>query len=177
MPRIAFRPLHIDDMQRLFQWLLRPHVSKWYAPAPSSFVEVVAKYGPRTLADNVVRAYIIEVDGAAAGYIQTYAVRDFPDYAAALECGEGVAAVDLFIGEEPMLHHGLGASVVERFVDDVVFAQPDVRACVADPAEGNTASIRTFEKAGFARWKTVRLEAGEPECVLRKDRAGDIPPA
>ena len=76
-----------------------------------------------------------------------------------------------------MLHRGLGASIVERFVDDLVFAQPSVRACVADPAEGNTASIRAFEKAGFARWKTVRLEAGAPECVLRKDRAGDIPPA
>ena len=76
-----------------------------------------------------------------------------------------------------MLHRGFGANVVERFVDDVVFAQPSVRACVASPVEGNMASIRTFEKAGFARWKTVRPEAGELECVLRKDRAGDIPPA
>ena len=177
MPRIAFRPLHIDDMLQLFLWLLRPHVCKWYAPAPSSFVEVVAKYGPRTSAGNVVRAYIIEVDGKDAGYIQAYAVRDFPDYAAALGCGDGVAAMDLFIGEESMLHQGLGADVVERFVDHVVFAEAGVRACVAGPAEGNTASIRAFEKAGFARWKTVRLEAGAPECVLRKDRAGDIRPA
>jgi RimJ/RimL family protein N-acetyltransferase len=177
MPTIAFRALHIDDMLQLFLWLLRPHVCKWYAPAPSSFVEVMAKYGPRTAPGNVVRAYIIEVDGAPAGYIQTYAVRDFPDYAAALECGDGVAAVDLFLGEEAMLHHGLGASVVERFVDDVVFAQPGVRACVADPAEGNTASIRAFEKAGFTRWKALRPADGEPGCVLRKDRAGDTPPA
>jgi len=177
MPRIAFRALHVDDMLQLFLWLLRPHVCKWYAPSPSSFVEVVAKYGPRTSAGNVVRAYIIEIDGKDAGYIQTYAVRDFPDYAAALGCGDGVAAVDLFIGEEPLLHRGFGANVVERFVDDVVFAQPSVRACVASPVEGNMASIRTFEKAGFARWKTVRPEAGELECVLRKDRAGDIPPA
>jgi RimJ/RimL family protein N-acetyltransferase len=164
-------------MQQLFLWLLRPHVSKWYSPAPSSFVEVVAKYGPRTHAGNVVRAYIIEVDGALAGYIQTYAVRDFPDYAASLGCGDGVAAVDLFIGEQALLNRGLGASALERFVDDVVFAGEDVSACVANPSEGNAASIRAFEKAGFVRWKTVRPEGAEPECVLRKDRAADIPRA
>ena len=173
--RIAFRPLNADDMQQLFLWLLRPHVAKWYAPAPSSFHEMVAKYGPRTQPGNVVRAFVIELQGAGVGYIQTYAVRDFPDYAAALGCGEGVAAVDVFIGEEPLVHRGFGSSFVERFIDEVVFADATVRACVASPAEGNVASIRAFEKAGFVRWKSIRLEGADPECVLRKDRAADTP--
>ena len=175
--RVGFRALSADDMQQLFLWLLRPHVAKWYAPAPSSFAEVVAKYRPRTEPGNVVRAYVIELEGAGVGYIQTYAVRDFPDYAAALACGEGVAAVDVFIGEEPLMHRGFGPLAVERFVEDVVFADADVSACVASPAEGNVASIRAFEKAGFVQWKTIRLEGAEPECVLRRDRAADIPGA
>jgi len=59
----------------------------------------------------------------------------------------------------------------------VVFADAGVSACVASPAEGNVASIRAFEKAGFVQWKTIRLEGGEPECVLRRDRAAGIPGA
>jgi len=177
MGRIGFRSLDADDMQQLFLWLLRPHVTKWYAPAPSSFAEVVAKYRPRTAPGNVVRAFVIELEGASIGYIQTYAVRDFPDYAEALGLGDGVAAVDVFIGEEPLVNRGFGPAAVERFVEEVVFADAAVRTCVASPAEGNAASIRAFEKAGFVQWKTIRLEGAEPECVLRKDRAADIPRA
>jgi RimJ/RimL family protein N-acetyltransferase len=177
MGRIGFRSLDADDMQQLFLWLLRPHVAKWYAPAPSSFAEVVAKYRPRTTPGNVVHAFVIELEGAAIGYIQTYAVRDFADYAEALGLGDGVAAVDVFIGEEPLVNRGFGPAAVERFVEEVVFADAAVRTCVASPAEGNVASIRAFEKAGFVQWKTIRLEGAEPECVLRKDRAADIPRA
>ena len=176
-PRIGFRALNADDMQQLFLWLLRPHVAKWYAPAPSSFAEVVAKYRPRTEPGNVVRAFVIELEGSGVGYIQTYAVRDFPDYAAALGCGDGVAAVDVFIGEEPLVHRGFGSGAVQRFVDEIVFADPAVSACVASPVEGNTASIRAFEKAGFVRWKSIRAEGAEPECVLRKDRGADTRPS
>ena len=175
-PAIAFRPLATEDMQRLFLWLLRPHVAKWYSPAPGSFMEMLAKYGPRTQPGNVVRAFIIQADGADVGYIQTYAVSDFPDYARALDCGKGVAAVDLFIGED-ILNRGVGSRALQRFVDEIVFADAAVKACIANPAEGNRASIRAFEKAGFATWKAIRPEAGEPERVLRKDRAADTPRA
>jgi RimJ/RimL family protein N-acetyltransferase len=167
---IGFRRLGVEDLQQVFLWLARPHVSKWYAPAPSSFMEVVAKYGPRVDEGNAVQAFIVEVDATDVGYIQTYAIDDFPDYARRLDCGEGVAGVDLFIGEEAFMHRGVGAEVVRRFVDDVVFARDGVHACLAGPTEGDRASILAFEKAGFRRWKTVKTEGGESECVLRRER-------
>ena len=167
---IGFRRLGVEDLQQVFLWLARPHVSKWYAPAPSSFMEVVAKYGPRVEEDNAVRAFIVNVDGADVGYIQTYAIDEFPDYARSLDCGKGVAGMDLFIGEEAFIDRGIGAEVVRRFVDEVVFAREGVHACLAGPAEGDRASIRAFEKAGFRQWKTVRMEGAEPECVLRRER-------
>lgn len=170
MPAIAFRPLGVEDLQQVFLWLARPHVSKWYAPAPSSFTEVVAKYGPRTEEGSPVHAFIVKVDGTDVGYIQTYAIDEFPDYALSLDCGKGVAGMDLFIGEETFMRRGIGADVVSRFVDDVVFAQKGVHACLAGPTEGNHASIRVFEKAGFRRWKTVKMEGAETECVLRRER-------
>lgn len=170
MGEIAFRRLAVEDMQQLYLWLGRPHVAKWYSPAPSSFAEMVAKYASRTEAANVVQSYIVSVDGADCAYIQTYPIREFPDYARALECAEAAAGVDLFIADAWRMGRGLGAQLLRRFVDEIVFAANGAAECVAGPAEGNLASIRAFEKAGFARWKVVRMEGAEPECVMRRQR-------
>ena len=171
---IAFRPLAPDDLQQVFLWLIRPHVVRGYAPAPSSFMEVVAKYGPRTVAGNVVKAYIVTIDGRDAGYIQAYDVAAFPDYAALVGCAQGTASVDLLIGEPDFLHRGMGGRVIDRFVKQVVFADAAVRACIGGPAEGNLASVRAFEKAGFRRWKAVRNGDAPAECVLLRSRDADL---
>ena len=171
MGAIAFRTLGPADLQQVFLWLCRPHVIKWYAPAPSSFAEVVAKYSPRTQPGNAVRAFVVTLDGAEVGYIQYYPIAQFPDYAAELGCSPGAAGMDLFLADAWRMNHGLGSAVVRRFVEDVVFGQPGVDECLAGPSEGNAASIRAFEKAGFARWKLARPGAGDPECVMRRMRA------
>ena len=169
-PGIGFRRLGVDDLQQVFLWLIRPHVAKGYAAAPSGFMETVAKFGPRTREDNVVRAYVITIDGRDAGYIQAYDVASFADYASQLECEPGTTSVDLFIGEDDLVGRGLGPRVIDRFVDEVVLADPAVRACIAGPGEGNVAAIRAFEKAGFRRWKVLRSGEGEGECVMRRER-------
>jgi ribosomal protein S18 acetylase RimI-like enzyme len=135
---------------------------------------VAAKYGPRTEAGNTVRAFVVTLDGADVGYIQTYPVDQFPEYAAELGCGAGAAGMDLFIADQWRMNHGLGSCVVRRFVEDVVFAQ-GACLCVAGPSEGNAASIRAFEKAGFTRWKRVHMDGAEPECVMRRERAAPGP--
>ena len=170
MPSIEFRPLRADDLQQVFLWLIRPHVANGYAPAPRSFMEMVAKYGPRTQEGNVVRAYMVCVDGKDTGYVQTYDVGKFDEYAQQLGADAGTASMDLFIGEESMLGRGLGGRVIDRFVNDVVFADGSVRACIAGPSEGNRFSIRAFEKAGFRRWKVVQIREGESETVMRRER-------
>ena len=171
MGDIDFRPLGPGDLQQIFLWLGRPHVSKWYASAPSSFAEVLARYVPRTEVGSTVRAFVITLDGNDVGYIQTYPIEQFPEYAAQLGCGAGAAGMDLFIADPWRMNHGLGSSVVRRFVDEVVFAQEGIDTCLAGPSEGNAASIRAFEKAGFTRWKRVQPNGSEPECVLRRERA------
>ena len=171
MREIAFRSLGIDDMQSLFLWLLKPHVAKWYSAAPGSFMEVVAKYGPRTQRESAVQAFVIVVDGKDVGYIQGYPLERFPDYAARIGAEGGAMGVDLFIGEEMFLGWGLGARAIRHFVSEIAFSKPEVPACIAGPLEGNTASIRAFERAGFRRWKSVENEHGEHECVMRRDRS------
>jgi RimJ/RimL family protein N-acetyltransferase len=170
MPMIEFRRLAVDDLQQVFLWLIRPHVAKGYAPAPSSFMECVAKFGPRAQAGNVVRAFMVRVDGTDAGYIQVYDIASFPDYAREVDGAGGLACIDLFIGDEKWVGSGLGPRIVDAFVRHIVFAEPGVAACIAGPGEGNVAAMRALEKAGFRRWKTLRREDAEPECVMRRDR-------
>jgi GNAT superfamily N-acetyltransferase len=69
------------------------------------------------------------------------------------------------------LGRGLAGRVIDRFLNEVVFADPAVQACIAGPGEGNKEAIRALEKAGFRRWKMVRIKEGqEAECVMRRDR-------
>jgi RimJ/RimL family protein N-acetyltransferase len=171
MGEIEFRRFAVEDMQQLYLWLGRPHVAKWYAPAPSSFAEMVAKYAPRTEIEHVVQAYVSNVDGADCAYIQTYPVAAFDDYARAVQCVEGAASVDLFIADAWRMGRGLGTRIVQRFVDEIVFGANRASECIASPAEGNLASIRAFEKAGFSRWKVIHMEGSEAECVMRRTRS------
>lgn len=172
MARIAFRPLVEDDLALLFDWLARPHVRKWYAPAPRSFMEVAAKYRPRVDPGSPVKAYVIQVDGADAGYIQKYSLDEFGKYRALLGLeGQGaMMGTDLFIADDWRTGQGLGGLTIRRFFVDQVLADETAAGCVAGPHEGNAASIRAFEKAGFHRWKVVENEHGERECVMRRDR-------
>src|SRR6478672_8619393 len=141
---VAFRPLAEDDLPALFSWLNEPHVARGYAPAPSTFAEVVARYGPRTEPGNVVRAFVVAIDGREAGYAQAYAVEDFADYAATLGTERGTFGVDLFLAAAAPPRRGLGPRVIRRFVDQVVFREHGAIACVADPTEANPAAVRAF---------------------------------
>jgi hypothetical protein len=124
MPSIVFRPLTVDDLQQIFLWLIRPHVAGGYAKPPGSFMEAVAKYGPRASPGNVVRAFIVSVDGKDAGYAQAYDVASFDEYAGKLDREAGLVCMDLFLGEAESLGRNLGSRVIDRFVKEIVFRDP-----------------------------------------------------
>lgn len=166
MARIAFRRLAASDFQSLYLWLSRPHVAKWYADAPRTFAEMVAKYGPRTEEGCPVRAFIASVDGADCAYIQAYRIDAFPDYGGGIECAHDAEGIDLFIGDAWRQGYGLGTRMLRLFVEQEVFAR-GASECLADPAEGNEACIRALEKAGFSRWKRVQPEGSEPRLLMR----------
>ena len=80
----------------------------------------------------------IEVDGAVAGLIQFWEELE-PKYRH--------AAIDLFL--DPALHgRGLGTEAVRRVVRHLIEDRGHHRITI-DPATGNAAAIRTYEKAGF----------------------------
>lgn len=170
--KIDFRRLDEEDLPLLHEWLQRDHVTRWW-DKHQTYEEVASHYLPAISGTDPTDLYVIELDGHAAGFIQTYLVSDYAEYAALVDAGEQVAGVDLFLANADQTGRGLGSRVLVAFVKDVVFARPTIRACIADPAVDNAASIRAFEKPGFTRVRELR----DPDdkhplhMLMRRDRA------
>ena len=161
---IEFRPMTAEDLRLLHTWLQREHVKRWWRDT-ETYEEVVEHYLP-----GLEEHYVIAFDGRPVGMIQTYLVADYPEWQQIVEEGDGVAGVDLLIGEEELTGRGLGPRILEAFLRDVVFCRPDTTACVATVEEANRRSWRAFEKAGFRHVRDVE-EDGLPHRLMRVDRS------
>ena len=160
MTEISFRPLVRDDLPTVHEWLQRPHVSEWWG-SNDTYEKVENDHLPAIEGREPVRMFVIVLDGRSIGVIQTYRVDDFPDYWPG-QTGLDQAGIDLYIADPEFLGRGLGPEMIRRFADEVMFVDPGITACIADPDLANTRSVRAFEKAGF-------------EAVGGLDRAGDRP--
>ena len=168
--RLWFRPMAADDLRLLHEWQQRPHVKRWWSDR-ETYQEVVEHYLPAIEGKDPTDHYIAFLGEQPIGFFQTYLVSDYPDYAALVGVGEGIAGVDLLIGEEALTGHGLGSGLLRLLVEEVVFASSATTGCVADPDVRNVASIRAFEKAGFRVVKEfVDPEDGERHALVRRDR-------
>jgi aminoglycoside 6'-N-acetyltransferase len=163
---IEFQPLRKDDLPRVRDWLARDHVRRWWR---DSIDESITEYEQAIDGLDPSDHYLIVVDGRPVGMIETYLVSDHPSWEAIVQVGEGVAGVDLFIGEEELTGRGLGPRALEAFVTEVVFTSPETHACVAAVDEANRRSWRAFEKAGFRYVRDVE-EEGRPHRLMRLDR-------
>jgi len=169
--RIGFRPLTADELPLLYEWLQREHIQRWWTDR-ETYDEVVQHYLPAIEGSEPTDLYLILSDGLPVGFIQTYRVSDYPEYRDLVAVEEGVAGVDLFVAEPELTGRGFGSEALRRFVADIVFSDPEIHACVADPDAENIASLRAFEKAGFR----VARQFGDPNdhdklhALLRLDR-------
>ncbi len=137
-----------------------------------TFDEVIAEYGPLVEGTDPTKAYVIVVDGAPAGYVQTYRILDDPTTAAEVGIEEDVHGLDLFLGEPDLVGHGLGPRVIRTFAQTRIFAVSDATAVVCDPPSSNRRSVRALEKAGFSKWRTVVPSSpGCGDLLMRLDRA------
>ena len=163
---IGFAPLRKEDLPLVREWLGREHVRPWWRDdiekSISGYERAIDGLDP---ADH----YLIVVDNRPIGMIETYLVSDHPDWEAIVQVGEGVAGVDLLIGEPDLIGRGIGPRVLAEFVENIVFARSETHACVAAANEANRRSWRAFEKAGFRYARDVE-EDGRPHRLLRLDR-------
>ena len=159
---IEFRPLAEDYLPLVEEWLRRDHVARWWR---DDIAESLAEYRAALEGREPTEHFMIVVDGRAIGMIQTYLVSDYPEWEEVVQVGEGVAGVDLMIGEEELIGRGLGPQILAEFARDVITAP----AVVATVEEANRRSWRAFEKAGFRHVRDVE-EDGEPHRLMRLDR-------
>ena len=170
MPALSFRPLQPGDLPLLHEWLQRPHVRRWWTER-ESYDEVVARYLPAIEGADPTDLYLALLDEEPVAFVQTYLVADYPEHAAVVEGGAGAAGVDLFIADEERTGKGLGAALLRRFVEEIVFATPSTTHCLADPEVDNAPSIRAFEKAGFrVVGEFVDPGDGKRHALVRLDR-------
>jgi len=171
---IGFRPLERADLPRMYRWITTPHVARWWDPAPS-LAAVEAHYLPYIDDPRLTQCYAILLDAEPIGFIQTYLIDDYPEYAEAVQVERGAAGVDLFIGEPALVHRGLGPQVLRRFTRTVIFANPDTSCCIIGPAASNAGAIRAYAKAGFHYLKTVAVPGEtEPEYLMRLTRGDQL---
>jgi aminoglycoside 6'-N-acetyltransferase len=169
---IDFRPIGPDDYHTLWEWTQLPHVAPWWAHwIPDNEADATADWAAQLAGTTPERGYLITVDGAAIGYIQSYRLRDEPEMTASIGLGEDAVAADLFIADPRLVGKGLGPRVVGRFylrmMDDT-----GLDVGIIDPEVNNASAIRAYEKAGFSLLKVVHnADSREGEYIMRATRA------
>ena len=162
---IEFEPLREEHLELVRAWLDRPHVRLWWRDPDESVGHAADALAGR----DASAYYLIVLDARPVGMIETYLVSDHPEWEEVVGPGEGLAGVDLLIGEEDTAGRGLGPRVLDQFVREVIFAVPETEACVATIEEANRRSWRAFEKAGFRHVRDVD-EDGLPHRLMRLER-------
>ena len=140
-PRYGFREVTDADLPMIAGWLTRPHMREWWDDPETEIAAI------REHIDSVsVEPLIIELDGEAIGYLQTYDPH--------LEDGHpyqdqpfGTLGIDLSIGEPELVGIGHGSALLCQFVEEL-FSE-GVPRVIIDPDPANARAIRAYEKAGF----------------------------
>jgi aminoglycoside 6'-N-acetyltransferase len=130
------RPLGPGDADELRRIRQAPEVRRWW--------DVVEDDFPLGDEPEATR-WAIEVDGAVAGMVQ-FNEETEPKYRH--------ASIDLFV--DPALHgQGVGSEAVGQVVRHLIEERGHHRITI-DPATGNVAAIRAYEKAGFEQVGVMR---------------------
>jgi RimJ/RimL family protein N-acetyltransferase len=165
--QIGFRRMTLDDLPMMLHWLSEPHVRRWWDDGERTLDDLREKYAPCIDGRDPTDPYLILLDGRPVGYLQTYLIVDHPEYASVVQVEPGAAGLDVFLGEPDLVGRGLGPRILSAFVERVVFARPEVTACVIGPAASNAAAIRAYAKAGFVPLKVVEVPGeAEPEYLM-----------
>jgi RimJ/RimL family protein N-acetyltransferase len=164
---MIFEPLRAAHYPLLCRWLNAGPVLHWYSHGrPKSIIQVAHHYAR----SRPTRHFLACIDGKPAGMLQTYRIDAYPKYFAQTGAEPGWAGLDYLIGEAEFRGRGLGPVMVAAFVDQVVFADPSVTACLSGPDPANEASVRTLARAGFETLRVVEVEPGEKELLMLKKR-------
>lgn len=154
---IQFRKLRLNDLSLLHQWLNQQFVKEWYSTHElTDAAAIERKYLPCIESKRPTQCYIFYYQDTPVGYIQSYKIGDYPEYAQFFDMDtNGLVGVDMFIGNQEYFGQGLGSLVLKKFLHDIVSKMDGITSCVIGPDPKNARAIRSYEKAGFTYLRTI----------------------
>jgi aminoglycoside 6'-N-acetyltransferase len=161
---IRLRRATVADVALLEHWDDQPHV---IAATGDDDVQEWADEIAAAEAFDWQEILIAELDGRPLGVIQVIdPERERTHYWG--DCGPGLRAIDIWIGEAADLGHGHG-TVMMALALARCFDPPEVRAVIIDPLAANVDAQRFYRRIGFVEVGPRRF--GTDDClVMRIDR-------
>lgn len=152
MKQIKFAPISDQDIPLITRWFNTPHVQAFYSLRFWTEEEARNKLLGRK---KSVYPFLIYFDQKPIGYIQYYPLAEhpWPEQEIDEEASRNAAGLDLFIGEEEMVGKGLGPRIIRAFLEQEIW--PKFAYCFVDPDARNSASLKMFQKCGFAFHKNI----------------------
>lgn len=147
-----------NDYSLMVAWRNSPHVRRWWDPdLPAATLESIRdEYRGDTTPDAASTACIVELAGQTVGFIQFYRWSSYAE--AAREVGipfdPAAFSLDVFIGDENLVHKGLGTRVV-TLLSDYLINELNASSVSLTTDLANGAARRCYEKAGFKKIKQV----------------------
>ncbi len=164
---IELRPMSIDEVRLVEDWLREPHVARWWlagttADAESaeirSCVEGVTKSATHMLT-------VLERGQRAAspvGWCQWYPYDAYPSEGSAAGARAGECGFDYALGDPGAVGRGLGTQLIRALIAEVRREHPRCGFIVAPDAR-NLASRRVLELNGFVLVEVRRIETEDTE--------------
>lgn len=161
LPPFSFRGVGSPaDLGLARRWLHEPHVQPWWKPGDLDDMEGV-------------EPWFLLLDHEPAGYFQTLAIADDPEYlaiCASVGIGADTGGLDYFLARPELLGRGIGTASIRAFTIEVVFGgHPQWQMACAGPHPDNRSSLRALEKVGFVLAGLVDTAEG-PEAMMAIDR-------
>lgn len=148
-PEIAIRPMTMDDLPMLTDWIARPHWQEWWGDVD----EEVGYLRDMLEGRDTARPFVFEIGGEPAGYTQYWFADDeqtderLAEHPWLALLPKGTVGIDIGIAEAGELSRGLGSSVVRMMAETLW--QDGHREIIIDPDPDNKRAVRAYEKAGF----------------------------
>lgn len=165
---ITFRPVLLDDLPMLGEWMAQPHWLEWWGE-PEKELGYIREM---TEGRDDTEPYIFAVDGVALGYVQVWRVaanRVEPWLTEApwlMWVPDNTVGVDLSIADPAMLSRGVGTEVLRAFVARLR-ARGETEIII-DPDPANRRAVRANEKAGFRVIEALRGRTGD-SLLMRQE--------
>ncbi|MEP7179958.1 MAG: GNAT family N-acetyltransferase [Pseudonocardiales bacterium] len=162
------RDMTAADLPLLGEWLLEPHVARWWSEDP---VEQLAEFADAIAGRDTTHVLVVEEDGRPVGWAQWYRWADSPDEAPQYGASEHDFGIDYGIGTLADVGRGVGTELITVLVRQIRCTHPQAPILVA-VATSNTASRRVLEKNGFVLVgeRMIEAEPGEELTALYRMR-------